>query len=150
MASNDYYNSNQYNGQYNSHVHDGSNHDPYHQPPPYHTGGTYQPSGHGGGGGRHHRPSPHNAYVAAASLPARHPRILFLTSITRPWAIVVPFIALVMDVWWFSTGRLCGGYDASSDCYLVLWYSMPIVRQNEMKYCGVEEPMEVNKEGEKS
>lgn len=114
-SSNDGYYNAQYNAQYNSHVHDGSN---YASPPPYH---QQQP-----GTGR--PPNPYTYGAAARTLPPRHPRVLFLISITRPWAIVTPFIALVMDIWWFSTGRLCGGYDATSDCYLVLWYSMPVVR----------------------
>lgn len=81
----------------------------------------------------HHAPPPppgRYAYVApSAPLPARHPRVIFFITIVRPWAIVAPFLTLVMDIWWFSTGRLCGGIDdVGSDCYLVLWYSMPIVR----------------------
>ena len=61
--------------------------------------------------------------------PVGHPRVLFLVSIVRPWAIVVPFVTVVMDVWWFASGRLCGEIDdLGNECYWILWLSFPIVR----------------------
>lgn len=64
----------------------------------------------------------------AGSAPG-HPRVQFLVSIVRPWAIVVPFVTVVMNIWWFASGRLCGGIDdLSSECYWILWLSFPIVR----------------------
>lgn len=94
------------------------------QPPPYQVPPAYDTH-------RHPNPNPYSYYAGgggATPLPTRHPKILFLISITRPWAVVVPIVTLIMDVWWFSTGRICGGYAADSECYMVLWYNMPIVR----------------------
>jgi hypothetical protein len=135
----DHYNNdpaNQYNSQYYHNSYDAP--PPTHAPPPYigasppyqqhqqQDGYTYNHQQHG-------PPPPppgRYAYVAAsAPLPARHPRVIFFITIIRPWAIVAPFLTIVMDIWWFSTGRLCGGIDdVGSDCFLVLWYSLPIVR----------------------
>ncbi|KFH42229.1 hypothetical protein ACRE_070340 [Hapsidospora chrysogenum ATCC 11550] len=60
-------------------------------------------------------------------LPRRSPRALWWFSIVRPWAIVVPLVTLVMDIWWFATGRLCD-YAAppSDECFWVLWLSLPL------------------------
>lgn len=70
----------------------------------------------------------HHHHHHAGSAPG-HPRVQFLVSIVRPWAIVVPFVTVVMNVWWFASGRLCGGIDdLSSECYWILWLSFPIVR----------------------
>lgn len=58
-----------------------------------------------------------------------HSRVAWWYSITRPWAIVVPFVTIIMDIWWFSTGRLCGYVDNMMDeCFWVLWLSFPLVR----------------------
>jgi hypothetical protein len=124
---------NQYNSQYYHTSYDAP--PPTHAPPPYigasppyqqhqqQDGYTYNQQQHG-------PPPPPGRYAYVASsapLPARHPRVIFFITIIRPWAIVAPFLTIVMDIWWFSTGRLCGGIDdVGSDCFLVLWYSLPI------------------------
>uniref|UniRef100_A0A0B7KDZ6 Uncharacterized protein n=1 Tax=Bionectria ochroleuca TaxID=29856 RepID=A0A0B7KDZ6_BIOOC len=85
--------------------------DPDSYPPP----GAYQPAAY---------------YQPQYSPPRPRRQHFFLVSIVRPWAIVVSFIILVMNIWWFSTGRICG-YSASvtDKCYWVLWNSLPLVKK---------------------
>ncbi|VUC24356.1 unnamed protein product [Clonostachys rosea] len=66
-------------------------------------------------------------YQPQYSPPRPRRQHFFLVSIVRPWAIVVSFIIVVMNIWWFSTGRICG-YSASvtDKCYWVLWNSLPL------------------------
>lgn len=133
MAGNNYNNTQYYSGNPNENPYNQPYNQEYSSPPPYMPPSYYpnqnqdnNQNSHG-----HHRPPPPGPYGYApptADLPARHPRILFLISITRPWAVVVPLVTLVMNIWWFSTGRICGGVDdVTSDCFMVLWLSMPIV-----------------------
>ena len=48
-------------------------------------------------------------------------------SLIRPWAIIVPFITIILAIWWYSN-RSCGA-DASAkhECWM-LWLTLPLVR----------------------
>ncbi|KAG9251779.1 uncharacterized protein F5Z01DRAFT_266155 [Emericellopsis atlantica] len=84
-----------------------------HQPPPYQQ--PYQQPYYA------HPPPPQPPRLSL------HHRLQWWYNITRPWAIVVPAITLIMDVWWFAAGRLCGYTDSVMDeCFWVLWLSLPL------------------------
>ncbi|KAL6866379.1 hypothetical protein ACO1O0_002487 [Amphichorda felina] len=75
-------------------------------------------------------PPPPYAYAYEPRPPPllhRHPRLLWWYSIIRPSAIIVPFVASIMVIWWFSTNSFCDvSASASDECYWALWLSLPL------------------------
>lgn len=58
-----------------------------------------------------------------------------------------------MDIWWFSTGRLCGYVDNMMDeCFWVLWLSLPLVSLSYswFKSCHIPSPVWMRSPSSKS
>ncbi|KAF4980364.1 hypothetical protein FZEAL_3594 [Fusarium zealandicum] len=87
------------------------NQEQYTAPPPY----AYQP--------------PYQTYAPPAAPRRRSPRANCLVITARQFAIIVPVVIIVLNIWWsIRDSSYCpsSSDNAGGSCYLMLWLSLPI------------------------